>query len=217
MCYGETAVKPLFRVLYWFLTQDADHPSVKDRFIKVTGKPSIDHERFQVGEWREREDFKINVGLGIDSPEYKQQKAGMLLQVFAAFNQAMSGTTLPNLLPKLYEAFRDQVAALGYNPDQNLMTRQEFQQYYQQLLQQQQQASQQQSQQAQQQQQMQQQVTQMNMQLLQSQIGELQAKIKEQEAKVQKTLADADKSRAESAIAIKQAQSGQLDPAKVVI
>jgi hypothetical protein len=206
MCYGETAVKPLFRIIYWFLMQDADHPSVKQRFINVSGQPSIDHERSQAGEWYEREEFKINVGLGVDSPDYKQQKAGMLLQVFAAFNQAMSGTTLPNLLPKMYQGFRDQVESLGYDPDQMLMSRDEFQQFYQQLLQQQQAAAQQPP-------------DPMVQMMQQLQIEGLQAEIDEKRAKAQKAQAEAELAMAEAQIAAKQAMlpPQQNDPAKVIV
>jgi hypothetical protein len=134
-CYGETAIKPLFRILSWFLGEDADHPSVQQRYIRVTGKPSMDHQAGRDREWRMREDFTINVGLGVDSPEYKNTKATMLIQVFMTFNQMMSGQVLPNLLPKMYEGFRDQVSSLGYDPDIYLMTRDEFQQFYQTLIQ----------------------------------------------------------------------------------
>lgn len=204
MCYGETAVKPLFRIIYWYLMKDADHPSVKNRFISVTGKPSIDAERMIVGEWYEREEFKINVGLGIDSPDYKQQKASMLLQVFAQFNQAMSGQTLPNLLPKMYQGFRDQVEALGYDADQMLMSRDEFGQFFQQLLQQQQQAQQQPP-------------DPMQQALQQLQLESLQAEVAEKRAKATKAEAEAEKARAETMIAVQAAQFGAQDPAKVIV
>jgi hypothetical protein len=204
MCYGETAVKPLFRIIYWFLMKDADHPSVKQRFINVTGRPSIDYERNMVGEWFDRDEFKINVGLGIDSPDYKQQKASMLLQVFAAFNQAMSGQTLPNLLPKMYQGFRDQVEALGYNADQMLMSRDEFQQFYQQLLQQAQAQAQQPP-------------DPMQQAMLQLQLESLQAEVAEKRAKAEKAQAEADKARAETMIAIQSAQAGVSDPSKVIV
>lgn len=212
MCYGETAVKPLFRIIYWYLMSDADHPSVKDRFIKVTGKESIDHARFQVGEWREREDFVVNVGLGVDSADYKQQKATMLLQIFAAFNQAMSGQTLPNLLPKMYEAFRTQVSALGYNADQKLMSRDEFDQFYQQLLQQHQQQAQ-----AAAQDQTAQQTQQLNMAMMKAQADQLEAQALEQQAKAQKAQAEALKAQLEAEVIRRQLQSGVIGDATTVV
>jgi hypothetical protein len=225
MCYGETAIRPLFRILYWFITQDAEHPCVQNRFIQVTGKPSIDHARKLVGEWRDREHFKVNVGLGVDSPDYKQAKATQLLQVFQAFNGAMSGGILPNLMPKLFEAFRDQVEALGYNADQSLMSRDEFQQFYQNLLQQQQQQSQQAQQQQQQQAQLGQVTDQLNVQLLQEQVRQLQTASQEMAAKaqkamadVQKALAEVDKVKADSLLAIKELHAPiKTDNVKVVV
>ncbi len=212
MCYGETAVKPLFRIIYWFLMQDADHPSVKDRFIKVTGKPSIDHGRFQIGEWREREDFQVNVGLGVDSPDYKQQKSTMLLQIFAAFNQAMSGGTLPNLLPKMYEAFRTQISSLGYDPDQKLMTREEFQEFYQNLLQQQQQAAQ-----AAAQDQTQQQTQQLNMAMMKAQADQLEAQAQEQQAKAKKAEAEALKAQLEAEVIRQQLMGRNIGQATTTV
>lgn len=215
MCYGETAVRPLFQIIAWFLQQDADHPSVRERYVRVTGKPSIDHERFRIGEWRIRDEFRVNVGLGVDSPDYKQAKAGMMLQVFQQFNAMMSGGVLPNLLPKCYEAFRDQVAALGNDPDTALMTREEFQQFYQNLLQQQQQASEQQKQDP---------TGQLNMAMLQAQVSQLQALAQESQAKAakaeadsQKAQAEAERARVETMIAMQQLQMGQIGNATTVI
>jgi hypothetical protein len=215
MCYGETAIRPLFQIVAWFLQQDADHPSVRERFIRVTGKPSIDHEKFAVGEWRVRDEFKVNVGLGVDSPDYKQAKAAMLLQVFQQFNAMMSGGVLPNLLPKCYEAFRDQVAALGSDPDTALMTREEFQQFYQNLLQQQQMASEQQKQDP---------TVQLNLAMLQAQVQQLQSLAQESAAKASKAEADAAKSQAEAErarvetmIAVQQLQTGMIGDATTVI
>jgi membrane carboxypeptidase/penicillin-binding protein len=128
----------------------------------------------------------------------------MLLQVFAAFNQAMSGQTLPNLLPKMYQGFRDQVEALGYDADQMLMSREEFQQFFQQLLQQQQAAAQQPPDPIQQ-------------AMIQLQLESLQAEVAEKKAKANKAEAEAEKARAETMIAVQQAQSGVLDPAKVIV
>jgi hypothetical protein len=157
-----------------------------------------------IGEWFDRDEFKINVGLGIDSPDYKQQKASMLLQVFAAFNQAMSGQTLPNLLPKMYQGFRDQVEALGYNPDQMLMSRDEFQQFYQQLLQQAQVQAEQPP-------------DPMQQAMAQLQLESMQAEVAEKRAKAEKAQAEAEKARAETLIAIQSAQAGVSDPAKVIV
>jgi hypothetical protein len=188
---------------------------VRERFIRVTGKPSIDHQKFAVGEWRVRDEFKVNVGLGVDSPDYKQAKASMLLQVFQQFNAMMSGGVLPNLLPKCYEAFRDQVAALGSDPDTALMTREEFGQFYQNLLQQQQMASEQQKQDP---------TGQLNMQMLQAQVQQLQSLAQESAAKASKAEADALKSQAEAErarvetmIAIQQLQGGMIGDATTVI
>jgi hypothetical protein len=211
MCYGETAVKPLFRIINWFLQQDADHPSVKERYMLITGKPSIDHERHQIGRWRVRDNFRVNVGLGVDAPDYKNAKAGMLLQVFAAFNQAMSGTTLPNLLPKMYQGFRDQVESLGYDADTMLMSRDEFQQYFQSLMQQHQQQQQAQQQMAQEQQQQQQ-------MLLQLEVQSKQAEIREKIAKAQKAEAEAYKVMAEAQIAQEIGAGGEVkDPETRVV
>jgi len=207
-CYGETAVKPLFRIINWFLQQDADHPSVQNRFIQVTGKPSIDHSRFQIGEWRVRDDFVVNVGLGVDAPDYKQQKAAQLIQIMQMFNQAMSGTMLPNLLKNMYEGFRDQVDALGYDPDTHLMSRDEFEQFFQQLLQQ----HQQQQQQAQNDP-----MKQLQMRGIQAEVAEKEAKAKQAEAAAQKSLAEAKKAEVETMIAMAQLQSGQLQDAKTII
>jgi hypothetical protein len=215
MCYGETAIRPLFQIISWFLQQDADHPSVRERFVRVTGKPSIDHAKFRVGEWRVRDEFRVNVGLGVDSPDYKQAKAGMLLQVFQQFNQMMSGGVLPNLLPKCYEAFRDQVAALGSDPDTALMTREEFGQFYQNLLQQQQQAGEQQQQDP---------IPQLNLAMLQAQVQQLQslaqesaAKAIKAEADAQKAQAEAERARVETMIAMQQLQTGMIGNATTVI
>jgi hypothetical protein len=212
MCYGETAVKPLFRIINWFLQQDADHPSIQEGYVKITGKPSIDHQRHIVGEWKIRNSFKINVGLGVDSPDYKNAKAGMLQQIFMAFNQAMSGTTLPNLLPKMYQGYRDQVESLGYDADQMLMSREEFQIFFQSL---QQQA--QQNQQAQQQ--LQQQQQQQQMMLLQLEVQSKQAEIREKVAKAQKAEAEAAKLIQEAQIATEIAADSQTKApeARVVI
>ena len=204
MNYGETAVKPLFRILYWFLMQDADHPSVQERFQRVTGQASIDHARFQTGEWRLREDFVVNVGLGVDSPEYRQARSTMLIQVVTAFNQALSGTILPNLLPKVFEGYRDQVESLGYDPDTHLMTRDEFDRYYQNLLQ---------GAQAQQAAQAQDQMAQMLQQL---QIANLQAEVRERNAKAAKAEAEANKAVVEAQVAAQAAQQG-VEKASVVV
>jgi len=216
MCYGETAVKPLFRIIYWYVMQDADHPYMQQRFLQITGKPSIDAERMRVGEWWERDEFRVNVGLGVDSPDYKNARATQLLQVFAAFNQAMSGQTLPNLLPKMYEGFRDQVASLGYDPDQMLMDRDEFAAYQQELLAQQQQPPQPDP--------IAEQTTQLQLQMLAAQVAQLQALAQESQAKADKARADADRSIAEAGkatvetdIASLQLRQGRIMPAKINI
>jgi len=216
MCYGETAVKPLFRILYWYVMQDADHPYIQQKFLQITGRPSLDAERMRVGEWWERDEFVVNVGLGVDSPDYKNFRATQLLQVFAAFNQAMSGQTLPNLLPKMYEGFRDQVSSLGYDPDQMLMDRDEFDQYYQTLLQQ--------SQQPPQPDPVAEQTAQLQLAMLEAQVAQLQAMADESRAKAQKAQADAEKSIAESAktkveaeIAQTQMRRGQIAPVRVSV
>jgi hypothetical protein len=208
MCYGETAVKPLFRIINWFLQQDADHPSLQDRYVKVTGKPSIDHSRFSVGEWRTRDDFVVNVGLGVDAPDYKQQKAGQLIQVMQMFNQAMSGSMLPNLLKNMYEGFRDQVDSLGYDPDTHLMSRDEFQQFFQQLLQQ----HQQQQQQAQNDP-----MKALAQRGMQAEVAEKEAKAAQAQAAAQKSLAEAKKAEVETMIAMAQLQSGQLQDTKTIV
>lgn len=207
MCYGETAVKPLFRIMYYFLTKDADHPCIVDRFVKLTGKPSIDHARANEGEWRERDDFEVNVGLGVDSPDYKNQRATMMLQVFQAFNQMMSGGMLPNLLPKAYEGFRDQVESLGYDADQYLMSRDEFEQFYQNLLQQQQQAAQQQPDPVQQM------TQQLQMAMMKAQADQLSAQAQEQQAKARKADAEATRAELEAQILQQQIATGKIGEA----
>jgi hypothetical protein len=206
MCYGETAVKPLFRIVNWFLSQDADHPSVKERFVRVTGQPSLDHARLTVGEWRLREDYTVNVGLGVDSPEYRQARATQLLMVFQQFNQSMSGSVLPNLLPKMYEGFRDQVTSLGYDPDQNLMSRDEFDQYYQNLIQLQQQKSQQPDP-----------MQQLQMELLKAEIAKEQANAQKLAADAQRAQAEAEKAQIETQVAMMQLQTGQIGSAKTIV
>lgn len=206
MCYGETAVKPLFRIINWFLCQDADHPSVKERFVRVTGQPSLDHQRYVSGEWRLREDYVVNVGLGVDSPEYRQARATQLLMVFQQFNQSMSGQVLPNLLPKMYEGFRDQVTALGYDPDQNLMSRDEFQQYYQNLIQLQQQKSGQQDP-----------MVELQQELLKAEIAKEQANAQKLQADAMRAEAEARKAQVETEMAIRQLQTGQIAEAKVYV
>lgn len=133
MCFGETLVRPLFRTMYWFILQDASHPCVKERFVRVTGNESYDLQRMRVGEFFDRDEFVINVGLGVDSPEYKQFKAVQLSQILQAANQQMS-SVMPNLVPQVYEAFRLAVNALGLDPDVYFMSRQAFAAFYQQLL-----------------------------------------------------------------------------------
>jgi hypothetical protein len=216
MCYGETAVKPLFRIMYWYVMQDSDHPYIQQKFLQITGQPSLDAERMRVGEWWERDEFVVNVGLGVDSPDYKNFRATQLLQVFAAFNQAMSGQTLPNLLPRMYEGFRDQVSSLGYDPEQMLMSREEFDQYFQNLLQQ--------SQQPQQPDPMAEQTAQLQLQMLQAQVSQLQAMAEESQAKADKARADADRSMAEAEktkveaeIAAVQMRRGLIAPVRVSV
>ena len=142
MVYGETVMKPLFKLIWWSLVQDCTHPCIKEKFIRLTGKPCIDVEK-RSGQDFLRQEFVVNVGLGVDSPEYKNFKASSLLQLLMAFNQQMSGQTLPNLLPKMFFGFQEAVKALGYDPDVVLLRREEFDQYRQALLQQHQMASQQ--------------------------------------------------------------------------
>jgi hypothetical protein len=170
----------------------------------------------RVGEWWERDEFVVNVGLGVDSPDYKNFRATQLLQVFAAFNQAMSGQTLPNLLPRMYEGFRDQVSSLGYDPDQMLMSREEFDQYFQNLLQQSQQPAQTDP--------VAEQTAQLQLAMLEAQVAQLQAMADESRAKAQKAQADAEKSIAESAktkieaeIAQTQMRRGQIAPVRVSV
>ena len=142
MCFGETFMRPLFQKMWWFIVQDATHPCINERFIKVTGKSCLDVEKGQVGEFFERDEFKINVGLGVDSPDYQNYKAQTMLGLLANFNQAMAGQTLPNLMPKVFWAYQEAVKSLGYDPDNMLMNQEEFDQYHQQLIQQHQQAAQ---------------------------------------------------------------------------
>jgi len=215
MCYGETAVKPLFRIINWFLECDADHPSIKERYIRITGKPSLDHERMQIGEWRLREDFKVNVGLGVDSADYKQQKASALIAVMQAFNVAMSGQTLPNLMEKMFEGYRDQVAALGYDPDQMLMTREEFKKYHEELIKTNQRAQESQQQDP---------TQKLQLEMLEAQVEQVKSLAKESQAKALKAEADAQRAQAEAKkamleiqIAIQDMQRGVVQPTNVVL
>ncbi|MCX8491429.1 MAG: hypothetical protein ORN54_10205, partial [Cyclobacteriaceae bacterium] len=143
MVYGESVMKPLFKLIWWNLVQDATHPCIKEMFMRLTGKPCIDLEN-RSGQDFLRQEFTVNVGLGVDSPEYKNFKAATLLQTLLAFNQQMAGQTLPNLLPKMFFGFQEMVKSLGYDPDVTLLRKEEFDQYQQALIAQHQQAQQQQ-------------------------------------------------------------------------
>jgi hypothetical protein len=66
-----------------------------------------------------------------------------MLSLLNAFNQTMS-QMMPNLLPKAFYAYQEAVKSLGYDPDLMLLTKEEFDQFHQQLLMQKQREAQQQ-------------------------------------------------------------------------
>ena len=199
MVFGETFMRPLFKIMWWHIVQDATHPCVAQRFIKLTGKPCQDVDKGQVGEFFQRDEFKINVGLGVDSPEYQNYKAMTMLALIGAFNQAMSGQTLPNLMPKMFWAYQEAVKSLGYDPDNMLMNQEEFDQYHQQLIKQHQEAAQQKPPQDP--------TIMATVQLLLAQAKQAQADAQKTLAEIAKVQADAKKSESEAMKNIEEART----------